>query len=109
MGDAGVSGGWIEERTIQLASSDGLSHGVVDFEDDALGAVLAVFLLILALDDGGNMSLCQDGRFGDPDRYAAMSPTGNSSHVRPSRARPVRFLCTPPHCLKKKATPAAKH
>ena len=26
---------------------------------------------------------------------------GNSSHVRPSSSRPVRFLFTPPHCLKK--------
>ena len=33
--------------------SDGLLHGVVDLEDDAFGAVVAVeLLLVLALDDG---------------------------------------------------------
>lgn len=34
---------------------------------------------------------------------------GISSHVRPCKIRPVRFFCTPPHCLKKKATPAETH
>src|ERR1700674_5712293 len=31
---------------------------------------------------------------------------GNSSHVRPPRSRPVLFLFTPPHCLKKNGTRA---
>src|SRR6202011_816758 len=37
------------------------------------------------------------------------STTGNSSQVRPSRTRPPAFGVRPPHCLKKKATPAARH
>ena len=44
------SAGGIEKRTVRLARTDGLSHSVVDFEDDALGAILAVFLLVLVLD-----------------------------------------------------------
>jgi hypothetical protein len=32
--------------------------------------------------------------------------SGISSHVLPSSNRPVFFLFTPPHCLKKNATPA---
>ena len=34
---------------------------------------------------------------------------GISLHVRPSSSRPPRFLFTPPHCLKKKATRAVLH
>ena len=34
---------------------------------------------------------------------------GISSHIRPSSLRPDLFLFVPPHCLKKKATPASKH
>ena len=34
---------------------------------------------------------------------------GISSWVAPSSSRPVRFLRTPPHCLKKNGTPAARH
>ena len=34
---------------------------------------------------------------------------GKSFQVRPSRMRPVVFLKTPPHCLKKKAVPLATH
>lgn len=35
--------------------------------------------------------------------------SGISSHVRPSSRRPVFFLFTPPHCLKKNGTPASRH
>lgn len=35
--------------------------------------------------------------------------SGIPSQVRPSNTRPVSFLCTPPHCLKKKATPSCRH
>src|SRR4051812_46243690 len=34
---------------------------------------------------------------------------GIPSHVRPSNSRPARFLFTPPHCLKKKATFPRRH
>ena len=48
---------WISRRRVEqglvgLTSLDGLLHGVVDLQDDALGAVLAVGSLVLALDDG---------------------------------------------------------
>ena len=44
---------WIESRLIWLAGADGIGHGVVDFEDDALGAVVAVILLLVpAANDG---------------------------------------------------------
>ena len=52
VGDAGVGRRWIEQSAVGLASSDGLGHGVVDFQNDALGVVLAVVLLVFALDDG---------------------------------------------------------
>ena len=40
-------------RLIGLADANGLGEGVVDLEDDALGAVFAVELLfVLAADDG---------------------------------------------------------
>ena len=37
------------------------------------------------------------------------SVRGMSSHVRPLNSRPVRFLKTPPHCLKKNFTFALSH
>ena len=38
---------------IRLAGADGLLDGVVDFENDAFGAVVTVvLLLVLAADDG---------------------------------------------------------
>ncbi len=53
---------------------------------------------------------------GDPSGTTADSScgtpalmTGISSHVRPSSTRPVRFLNTPPHCLKKKGTLLRTH
>jgi hypothetical protein len=39
----------------------------------------------------------------------AFSTIGISSQVCPFKRRPARFLLTPPHCLKKKATPAFLH
>src|SRR5262249_5616373 len=41
----------IEQGLIRSAGPDGFRHRVVDFEDDALGAVVAPLLHILALDD----------------------------------------------------------
>ena len=37
---------------VRLAGAGGFGEGVVDFEDDALGAVLAVLGDVLAADDG---------------------------------------------------------
>src|SRR5262245_50912557 len=42
----------IEQGLKWPAGADGLRHRVVDLEDDALGAVVAPLLLVLALDDG---------------------------------------------------------
>jgi hypothetical protein len=38
-------------------------------------------------------------------RRSLSPPTGISLYSRPSRSRPVRPFWTPPHCLKKNATP----
>ena len=46
------AGGWVEAGLVRHTGPDGLGHFVVDFEDDALGAVFAVLFLVLALDDG---------------------------------------------------------
>ena len=43
------------------------------------------------------------------NRYSVTSAAGISSQVLPSSSRPVLFFCTPPHCLKKNATPALTH
>src|SRR5512145_2668038 len=42
----------VEARVIHCVRLHGLQHRVVDVEDDALGAVFSVRLLVLALDDG---------------------------------------------------------
>lgn len=42
-------------------------------------------------------------------KSSAANLRGRSSQVLPSRRRPVRFFFTPPHCLKKNATPALAH
>jgi hypothetical protein len=55
MRDAGIGGWWIEGGLIGLAGTHGICHGIIDFEDHPIGAVLAVFLFILALDEGGNV------------------------------------------------------
>jgi hypothetical protein len=47
-----VCGWWVEVCVIWCARLHGLLHGIVDVEDDALGAVFAVGLLVLAFDDG---------------------------------------------------------
>ena len=45
------AGGWVEAGLVGVAGADGVGHGVVDFEDDALGAVIAVIpFLILSAD-----------------------------------------------------------
>ncbi|MCP4166331.1 MAG: hypothetical protein GY759_10610 [Chloroflexi bacterium] len=42
----------VQQRLIRLARLHRPLHGVVDLQDDALGAVFAVRDLVLALDDG---------------------------------------------------------
>ena len=42
----------VEHGLVGLAGLDGLLHGVVDLQNDALGAVLAVGGFVPALDDG---------------------------------------------------------
>ena len=42
-------------------------------------------------------------------RAQAVEGEGISSQIRPSSTRPAFFLFVPPHCLKKKATPARRH
>ncbi|HCS53912.1 MAG TPA: hypothetical protein DIW81_20380, partial [Planctomycetaceae bacterium] len=50
---SGGAGGWIELGLVGLAGADGFGHLVVDFEDGAFGAVVAVvFGFVLAADDG---------------------------------------------------------
>ena len=48
----GGPGGGSETRLVGPTVIDGVLQSVVDLEDDALGAVLAVLLLVLAADDG---------------------------------------------------------
>jgi hypothetical protein len=51
----------VEARLVGLAGADGLGEGVVDFEDDALGAVVAVeLLLVLAADEPVNTFASRD-------------------------------------------------
>jgi len=52
MRHAGIGRGWIKQRAVGHARANPFGYDVVDFEDDALGVVLAVLLLVLALDDG---------------------------------------------------------
>src|SRR5579884_2061016 len=42
----------VEAGLVGVAGAHGLVHGVVELEDDALGAVLAVGRFVFALDDG---------------------------------------------------------
>lgn len=49
---AGVGGGWVEAGLVGEAGSDGVGEVVVDLEDEALGAVLAVGLFVVPSDDG---------------------------------------------------------
>ena len=51
-GEVEVHGRRVERGLVGLASLGGAGHLVVDLQDDALGAVLAVDGLVLALDDG---------------------------------------------------------
>ncbi len=52
----------VEAGLVGLAGADGLLHGVVDLEDDALGAVVTVvLLLLLAADDGEGVHDVGDG------------------------------------------------
>jgi len=47
-----VRRGRVEASLVGLAGAGGFGHCVVDFEDGALGSVVAVFLDVLAFDDG---------------------------------------------------------
>jgi len=49
---SGGAGGWIEAGFVLVSGPRYLGHFVVDFEDDAFGAVVAPLLLILALHNG---------------------------------------------------------
>jgi len=44
----------VQARLVGLAGGDGLLHFVVNLQDDALGAVFAVLLLVLAVGVAGN-------------------------------------------------------
>ena len=53
MGQARIGRGWVEARLVGLTGAERRDEGVVDVEDDAPGAVVAVELrLVLAADDG---------------------------------------------------------
>lgn len=52
MAAAWVGWGWVEAGWVGGAGAGGLGEGVVDFEDDALRAVVAVGLLVVLPDDG---------------------------------------------------------
>ena len=56
-----VGGGWGERGPVGFAGGDGCLHCVVDVEDGALGAVLAVSLLVLAAEDGEGVQDVGDG------------------------------------------------
>ncbi len=47
-----IGGRRVEEGLVGVAGCDGLGEGVVDLEDGFFGAVVAVFGLVLAFDDG---------------------------------------------------------
>ena len=46
------AGGWVEADFVRFPGSHCLGHFVVDFEDDAFGAIFAVLFFVLAADDG---------------------------------------------------------
>ncbi len=48
---ARVGGRWVQQGLIELAGVDRVLHAVIDVEDLELGAVVAVLLDVLALDD----------------------------------------------------------
>ncbi len=52
MPDAPVGKRWVEQGLVGLAGVECLLHGVVDFQNDTLGVVFAVFLLVFTFDDG---------------------------------------------------------
>lgn len=52
MGNSWVSWRRVKQRLVRLTGANGLGHGVVDFQYDALSAVFAIFLLVFALDNG---------------------------------------------------------
>ena len=55
------AGGRIQDGLVGFAGADGVGHGVVDFENDSLGAVLAVGFLVLAFDDRESLHDVIDG------------------------------------------------
>jgi hypothetical protein len=52
MAAAGVGGGRVEQGAVGGAGGDGVGEGVVDLEDEALGAVVAVTGLVVAANNG---------------------------------------------------------
>ena len=51
MRDAGIGGRWVEDCLIRFAGTHRFSHGVIDLQNNTLGAVLTEFLLIFTLHD----------------------------------------------------------
>src|SRR5712691_4075352 len=68
---------WVEARVIWRSRLHGLLHGVVDVEDDALRAVCAVGLLVLAFDDGEGLQYVV--HIGTPE---AVEVTGSRMSLR---------------------------
>ena len=63
-----VRGRRVEAGLVGLPGADGLGKAVVNFQDDALGAVVAVILLlVLAADDG-------EGEVDDDDQACTNQP-----------------------------------
>ena len=61
MAAAGIGGRWIETGAVGLAGGDSFLDRVIHLENDALGAVLAESLLVLATDDGKGVHDVGDG------------------------------------------------
>jgi hypothetical protein len=62
LSDAGIGGRRVEAGLVRLAGAGGFQQGVVDFEDDAFGAVVAVvFFFVFAADDGEGVEDVGDG------------------------------------------------
>ena len=65
---------------------------------------------IYRLSAGPHLEYSSEGAPADiAESYTTAATAGRSSHVRPSSSRPPAFGVRPPHCLKKKSTPALTH
>ena len=61
MAAARVGGRWGKSGPVGFAGGDGCLHCVVDVEDGVLGPVVAVSLLVFAVDDGEGVQDVDDG------------------------------------------------